>query len=63
VNSCVSCVVTTSVFYRFMVVFLVLSSLEFSIEIFLVTYAIETLINEWDSQGTEIIKGVNSLGC
>jgi hypothetical protein len=28
----------------------------------LVTYDRETMINEWDSQGTDIIEGVHSLG-
>jgi hypothetical protein len=45
-----------------LVVFLAASSLEFPTEIFLVTYARETLINEWDDRGTEINEGVHSLG-
>ena len=39
-----------------------MSSIEFIVEIFLVTYARETLINEWDARGTEINEGVHSLG-
>ena len=39
-----------------------MSSIEFIVEIFLVTYARETLINEWDSWGMDISEGVNSLG-
>jgi hypothetical protein len=42
--------------------FLAVSSLEFLVEILLVTCARETLINEWDAQGTEISEGVHSLG-
>jgi hypothetical protein len=49
VNSCVICTVTTSVVVVFVVVFIVESSLEFPTEIFLVTYARETLINKWDA--------------
>jgi hypothetical protein len=44
------------------VVFLEVSSLEFPVEIFLVTYARETLINEWDAQWIESGEGVHSLG-
>jgi hypothetical protein len=36
--------------------------LSFPTERFMVTYARETLINEWDAQGTNINEGVNSLG-
>jgi hypothetical protein len=45
-----------------LVVFLVAISLEFSTEIFLVTYSRETLINEWYDLGIEISEGVNSFG-
>jgi hypothetical protein len=45
-----------------LVVFLAMSSLEFPIVIFLVTYARETLINEWDAQWNESSEGVHSLG-
>jgi hypothetical protein len=45
-----------------MAVFLVASSLEFPAERFLVTCAIDTLINEWDARGTKISEGVHSLG-
>jgi hypothetical protein len=45
-----------------LVVFLAVNSLEFPTERFMVTYAKETLINEWDARGTNIIKGVHSLG-
>jgi hypothetical protein len=45
-----------------LIVFLVAISLEFSTEIFLFTYARETLINEWYDLGIEISEGVNSLG-
>jgi hypothetical protein len=38
------------------------SSLEFPTKRFLVTCARETLINEWDTQGTNISEGVHSLG-
>jgi hypothetical protein len=34
-----------------------MSSLDFPVERFLVTYARETLINEWDTQYTERVKG------
>jgi hypothetical protein len=44
------------------VVFLEASSHEFPAERFLVTCARETLINEWDAQGTEISEEVHSLG-
>jgi hypothetical protein len=37
-------------------------SLEFPIEIFLVTYARETLINEWDAKWTKRSEEVHSLG-
>jgi hypothetical protein len=49
VNSCVSCTITTSVCCCLLVVFLVMSSLEFRAKRFIVTYARETLINEWDA--------------
>jgi hypothetical protein len=45
-----------------LVVFLATSSLEFPTERFMVTCASETLINEWDAQGTDISEGVHSLG-
>jgi hypothetical protein len=38
------------------------SSLEFPTERFLATCARETMINEWDTRGTEIGEGVQSLG-
>jgi hypothetical protein len=44
------------------VVFLATSSFEFPAERFLVTYAREILINEWDARGTDISEGVHSLG-
>jgi hypothetical protein len=62
VNSCVSCVVTSSICCWLLVFFLSTSSLEFPTERFLVTCAIETMINEWDTRGTEINEGVHSLG-
>jgi hypothetical protein len=62
VNSCVSYTIATSACCCLLVVFLAVSSLEFPTEIFLVTYATETLINEWDTEGTEISEGVYSLG-
>jgi hypothetical protein len=46
----------------FLVVFLAVSSLEFPVVRFLVTYARETLINEWDARWTESSEGVHSLG-
>ena len=36
--------------------------LEFPVEIFLVTCAKETLINEWDTRWNESSEGVYSLG-
>jgi hypothetical protein len=50
---------TTSVPWCF---FLVVGSLEFPAERFLATCARETLINEWNAQGIEIIEWVHSLG-
>jgi hypothetical protein len=44
------------------VVFVAVSFIEFPTEISLVTCARETLINEWDAQGTESSEGVLSLG-
>jgi hypothetical protein len=41
---------------------LVVSSLEFPAERFMVTYARETLINEWDARGTKRSEGVHSFG-
>jgi hypothetical protein len=38
------------------------SSLEFPTERFLVTYARETLINEWDARGTEISEDIPWVG-
>jgi hypothetical protein len=61
VNFCVNCTKTTSVCCCLLVVFLATSSLEFPGGRFLATWAKETLINEWDAQGTEITKGVHSL--
>jgi hypothetical protein len=58
----VSCTKTKSVFNCLLVVFLAVHSLEFLVEKFLATYARETLINEWDTQGIEINEGVHSLG-
>jgi hypothetical protein len=46
----------------FLVVFLAVNFLEFLVERFLVTYAIETLINKWDAQWIERSEGVHSLG-
>jgi hypothetical protein len=46
-----------------LVVFITVSFLEFPTEIFLVNYAKEALINEWDTRGTKISEGVHSLGC
>jgi hypothetical protein len=37
------------------------SSLEFPNEIFLATYAKETLINEWDTRSNQTSEGVHSL--
>jgi hypothetical protein len=62
VNSCVSCTEITSVCCGLLIVFLAANSLEFSTERFFVIYARETLINEWDTQGTENSEGVHSLG-
>jgi hypothetical protein len=62
VKSCVICIVKTSVCCCLLVVFLALSSPEFTTKIFLVTCAIVTLINEWDVQGTMMSEGVHSLG-
>jgi hypothetical protein len=45
-----------------LIVFLAEVSLEIQTERFLAAYARETLINEWDAQGTEIDEGVHSLG-
>jgi hypothetical protein len=45
-----------------MVVFLAVSSLEFPVVSFLVTYVKETLINKWDTRCTESSEGVLSLG-
>jgi hypothetical protein len=45
-----------------LIVFLATISLEFPAQRFLATCAKETLINEWDDQGTEISEGVHSLG-
>jgi hypothetical protein len=58
----VSCTKTTSVCWCLLVVFLEASSLEFLVEIFLATCSRETIINEWDGQGTKINEGVHSLG-
>jgi hypothetical protein len=44
-----------------MIVFIAIVSLEFPAE--RVSYARETLINEWDARGTKISEGVHSLGC
>jgi hypothetical protein len=41
----------------FLVVFLAVSSLEFPVVRSLVTYARETLINEWDADGLRVVKG------
>jgi hypothetical protein len=60
VNSCVSFLITTSVCCCLLVVFLAASSLEFLVERFMVTYARETLINDWDTRGTDIIEWVHS---
>jgi hypothetical protein len=46
----------------FLVVFLAVSSLEFPSSEILVTYARETLINEWDARWTKSSEGVHSLG-
>jgi len=46
----------------FLVVLLEWISLEFPIEILLVTYSRETLINEWDTKWTKSSDGVHSLG-
>jgi hypothetical protein len=46
-----------------LLVFPTLSSLEFPVEIFLVTYAIEISINKWDARWNESNEGVHSLGC
>jgi len=61
-NSCVSFIITTSVCCCLLVVFLAVRSLEFPIEIFLVTCARETVINEWDVWWTKRSEGVHSLG-
>jgi hypothetical protein len=45
-----------------MIVFLVASSLEFRDERFLDTCFKETLINKWDTHGTDINEEVHSLG-
>jgi hypothetical protein len=45
-----------------MVVFLEMIFCEFPLERFSVTYAKETMINEWDARGIEINEGVHSLG-
>jgi hypothetical protein len=45
-----------------LVVFLEASSLEFLADKLLVTCARETLINEWDAQGTKISEWFHSLG-
>jgi hypothetical protein len=62
VNLWVNCTVTTSVCCVLLVVFLATNSLDFPVEIFLVTYDRDTLIKKWDAQGTEISEGVHSLG-
>jgi hypothetical protein len=49
-------------FVFFLVVFLAVISLKFPIEIFLVTYARETLVNEWDAKWTKRSEEVYSLG-
>jgi len=45
-----------------LVVFLTMISLEIPIVIFLVTYARETLINEWNTLCPERSEGLHSLG-
>jgi hypothetical protein len=45
-----------------MTVFLVAISLEFPTERFLVIYDSKNLVNEWETQGTNIGEGVHSLG-
>jgi hypothetical protein len=45
-----------------LIVFLEEISLEFPVKRFLVACARETLINEWDSRGTNINERVHSLG-
>jgi hypothetical protein len=45
-----------------LVVFLEVRSLELPTTIFSVTYARETMINEWDARWTEISEGVHYLG-
>jgi hypothetical protein len=57
----VGCTVT-SVCCGLLVAFLTVSSLEFLAERFLVTYARETLINEWDARWTKSNEGVHSFG-
>jgi hypothetical protein len=56
-NSYGSFTVTTSVCCCLLVFFLAVSSLEFPVERFLVTYARETLINECDARWTERNEG------
>jgi hypothetical protein len=62
VKSSVSFTKTTSVCCCLLVIFLVAGSLEFPSEIFLATYARETLIKKWYTRGTDISEGVHSLG-
>jgi hypothetical protein len=61
VNSWASCTRKKSVCCCLLVFFLAASSLEFVVEIFLVTYAIETMLNEWYTRGTRINEGVHSF--
>jgi len=49
-------------FVGLLIVFLLEISLEIPDEIFLAICARETLINEWDTWGTDINEGLNFLG-